>query len=155
MSLTEDFYGVFFRRNASQKELVTVGRLAVVLVSLVAIYLAYDPNSNVLTLVSNAWAGFGAAFGPLVILSLLWRRITRNGALAGMIVGAATVLFWVFVPVLPGGEALTTVIYEIVPGFILATLATVVVSLMGRPSESVVATFDQAKAELQAARSSD
>ena len=154
-SLTEDFYGVFFRRNASQKELVTVGRLAVVLVSLVAIYLAYDPDSNVLTLVSNAWAGFGAAFGPLVILSLMWRRVTRNGALAGMIVGAATVLFWVFVPVLPNGEALTTVIYEIVPGFILATLATVIVSLMGRPPESVVATFDEAKAELHAARSSD
>lgn len=154
-SLTEDFYGVFFRRNASQKELVTVGRVAVVLVSLVAIYLAYDPDSNVLTLVSNAWAGFGAAFGPLVILSLLWRRVTRNGALAGMIVGAVTVLFWVFVPVLPSGEALTTVIYEIVPGFILATLATVIVSLMGRPPESVVATFDQAKAELHAARSSD
>lgn len=154
-SLTEDFYGVFFRRNASQRELVTVGRLAVVLVSLVAIYLAYDPTSNVLTLVSNAWAGFGAAFGPLVILSLMWRRVTRNGALAGMIVGAATVLFWVFAPVLPGGEALTTVIYEIVPGFILATLATVIVSLMGRPPESVVATFDQARAELQAARSSD
>ncbi len=154
-SLTEDFYGVFFRRNASQRELVTVGRLAVVLVSLVAIYLAYDPDSNVLTLVSNAWAGFGAAFGPLVILSLLWRRVTRNGALAGMIVGAVTVLFWVFVPVLPSGEALTTVIYEIVPGFILATLATVIVSLMGRPPESVVATFDQAKAELHAARSSE
>ena len=154
-SLTEDFYGVFFRRNASQRELVTVGRLAVVLVSLVAIYLAYDPDSNVLTLVSNAWAGFGAAFGPLVILSLMWRRVTRNGALAGMIVGAVTVLFWVFVPVLPSGEALTTVIYEIVPGFILATLATVIVSLMGRPPESVVATFDQAKAELHAARSSE
>ena len=154
-SLTEDFYGVFFRRNASQKELVTVGRLAVVLVSLVAIYLAYDPNSNVLTLVSNAWAGFGAAFGPLVILSLLWRRITRNGALAGMIVGAATVLFWTYAPVLPDGAKLGSVIYEIVPGFILATLATVIVSLMGRPPESVVATFDQAKAELRAARSSD
>ena len=154
-SLTEDFYGVFFRRNASQRELVTVGRLAVVLVSLVAIYLAYDPTSNVLTLVSNAWAGFGAAFGPLVILSLMWRRVTRNGALAGMIVGAATVLFWVFAPVLPDGAALTTVIYEIVPGFILATLATVIVSLMGRPPETVVATFDQTRAELQAARSSD
>ncbi|MDP3368940.1 MAG: sodium/proline symporter PutP, partial [Brevundimonas sp.] len=85
-SLTEDFYKVFLRRNAPQKELVTIGRLAVLAVALAAIYLAYNPENNVLGLVANAWAGFGAAFGPLVILSLTWKRMTRNGALAGMIV---------------------------------------------------------------------
>ena len=78
-SLVEDFYAVFLRRNAPQKELVMVGRLAVLAVSLAAIGLAYNPNSNVLSLVSQAWAGFGAAFGPLVILSLTWKRMTRNG----------------------------------------------------------------------------
>ncbi|HZW15378.1 MAG TPA: sodium/proline symporter PutP, partial [Brevundimonas sp.] len=100
-SLTEDFYAMFIRRDAPQKELVLVGRLAVLAVALAAIGLAYSPDNNVLGLVANAWAGFGAAFGPLIILSLTWKRMTRNGALAGMITGAAVVLFWIFAPVLP------------------------------------------------------
>lgn len=150
-SLVEDFYGVFLRRNAPQKELVTVGRLAVLAVSLAAIGLAYNPDSNVLGLVSKAWAGFGAAFGPLVILSLTWKRMTRNGALAGIVVGAATVLFWIYAPVLPNGEALTTVIYEMVPGFILSFLAIVLVSLMGKaPSAEVIDTFETVEARLKA-----
>lgn len=152
-SLTEDFYALFVRRNAPQKELVLVGRLAVLAVSLVAIGLAYSPESNVLGLVANAWAGFGAAFGPLILLSLTWKRMTRNGALAGMIVGAATVLFWVFVPVLPDGKALTSVLYEIVPGFALSALAIVVVSLMGKaPSSQVADTFDMVGDALADAR---
>jgi sodium/proline symporter len=142
-SLTEDFYGLFIRRDAPQKELVMVGRLAVLAVALAAIGLAYNPENNVLGLVANAWAGFGAAFGPLIILSLTWRRMTRDGALAGMVVGAATVLFWIFAPVLPSGAALTTVLYEMVPGFALSALAIVVVSLMGRaPTGEVADTFD-------------
>jgi sodium/proline symporter len=142
-SLTEDFYALFVRRSAPQKELVLVGRLAVLAVALVAIGLAYSPESNVLGLVANAWAGFGAAFGPLILLSLTWRRMTRNGALAGMIVGAATVLFWIFAPVLPSGAALTTVLYEMVPGFLLSALAIVVVSLIDKaPTGQVADTFD-------------
>ena len=142
-SLTEDFYALFIRRDAPQKELVMVGRLAVLAVALAAIALAYNPENNVLGLVANAWAGFGAAFGPLILLSLTWKRMTRNGALAGMIVGAATVLFWIFAPVLPSGAALTTVLYEIVPGFALSALAIVVVSLTGRaPTGEVADTFD-------------
>ena len=153
-SLTEDFYAVFLHRGASQKELVRVGRGAVLAVSLIAIILAYDPESTVLTLVSNAWAGLGAAFGPLIILSLMWRRVTRNGALAGMLTGAAVVLFWIYAPVLEDGQALTTVVYELLPGFILSMLVIVLVSLMGRPPETVTATFDRAEDELKAARSS-
>ena len=152
-SLTEDFYGLFLRRSAPQKELVLVGRLAVLAVSLVAIGLAYSPDSNVLGLVANAWAGFGAAFGPLIILSLTWKRMTRNGALAGMVVGAATVLFWIFAPVLPDGAALTTVLYEIVPGFLLSALAIVAVSLMGKaPAGEVAATFDRVQGKLDEAK---
>jgi SSS family solute:Na+ symporter/sodium/proline symporter len=152
-SLTEDFYRIFVRRGASQKELVTVGRLSVLLVSLAAIFLAYDPDSNILGLVANAWAGFGAAFGPVVILSLTWRRLTRNGALAGMLVGAATVLFWIYAPVLADGAVLSSLIYEIVPGFILCGVTAIVVSLAGRPPpEEVVRTFDESRAELAAAR---
>lgn len=153
-SLTEDFYRLFLRRSAPQKELVLVGRLAVLAVALAALGLAYSPDNNVLGLVANAWAGFGAAFGPLVILSLTWKRMTRNGALAGMITGAAVVLFWIFAPVLPSGAALTTVIYEMVPGFLLSALAIVVVSLMGKaPSGEVTGTFETVEERLAAARS--
>ncbi len=152
-SLVEDFYGVFLRKNAPQKELVLAGRLAVLGVALAAIALAWDPDSNVLGLVANAWAGFGAAFGPLVILSLTWKRMTRNGALAGMIVGAATVLVWIFVPVLPDGKTLSSVIYEMAPGFLLSFLAIVVVSKLGKaPEAAVTDTFERVEQELAGAR---
>ena len=136
-SLTEDFYKVFLRRNASQKELVLVGRLSVLVVSLVAIALAFDPNSNILNLVSNAWAGFGAAFGPIVLISLFWRGMTRSGAMAGMITGAVTVLAWIYVFNLSG------VLYEMIPGFLASTAAIIIVSLMGKkPDETVTGYFD-------------
>lgn len=145
-SLTEDFYGIFLRRDASQKELVFIGRLSVVAVSLVAIALAYNPSSNVLGLVSNAWAGFGAAFGPIILLSLTWNRMTRNGALTGMIAGAATVLFWIYAPVLADGATLSTLIYEIVPGFLICGITAIFVSLIGRePAETITETFEQAR----------
>jgi len=150
-SLTEDFYSIFLRKNAPQKELVMIGRLAVLAVSLAAIFLAYDPSNNVLGLVSNAWAGFGAAFGPLVILSLTWKRMTRNGALAGMIVGAVTVLVWIYAPVLAGGQTLSqgSGVYEIVPGFILSWLAIWLVSMMGKPpSEDIQSTFEAVRQAL-------
>jgi sodium/proline symporter len=152
-SLTEDFYGMFFRRNAGQKELVTVGRLSVLAVTIVAVFMALDANSSILSIVANAWAGFGAAFGPLIILSLTWRRMTKNGALAGMIVGAVTVLVWVYAPLLADGAALSSVIYEIIPGFILSWIAIVVVSLMGRaPEGEVVEAYDRAHVELASKR---
>ncbi len=93
-ALTEDFYKAFLRKGASQTELVWVGRAMVLLVAVIAIALASNPENRVLGLVSYAWAGFGAAFGPVVILSVLWKGMTRNGALAGMIVGAVTVVVW-------------------------------------------------------------
>lgn len=152
-SLTEDFYAVFLRKNAPQKELVMVGRLAVLGVSLAAIYLAWNPENSVLGLVANAWAGFGAAFGPLVILSLTWKRMTRNGALAGIVVGAATVLVWIYAPVLADGGKLSSVIYEIVPGFVFSFLAIVGVSLMGKaPAASVTDTFEAVEAALAEAK---
>ncbi len=147
-SLTEDFYRIYVRRSASQAELVTVGRASVLLVSLVAIWLAYDPDNTILGLVANAWAGFGAAFGPVVILSLTARWLTRNGALAGILVGAATVLFWIYMPVLENGAAMSSILYEIIPGFILGGLAAVLVSLAGpRPPDSVLRTFNESEAE--------
>ena len=142
-ALTEDFYKGFVRKRAGQRELVWVGRLMVLLVALLAIVLARDPESRVLGLVSYAWAGFGAAFGPVVILSLVWRRMTRDGALAGMLTGAITVIAWKQL------YAATTGLYEMVPGFVLATLAIVVVSRLGRPSPAMEGLFDHVHAELQ------
>ena len=142
-ALTEDFYKGFVRRRAGQRELVWVGRLMVLLVALLAIVLARDPESRVLGLVSYAWAGFGAAFGPVVILSLVWRRMTRDGALAGMLTGAITVIAWKQL------SAATTGLYEMVPGFVLATLAIVVVSRLGRPSPAMEGLFDHVHAELE------
>lgn len=154
-SLTEDFYRIYLRRDAGQTELVTVGRICVLVVALVAIWLAYDPDNTILGLVANAWAGFGAAFGPVVILSLTWRRLTRNGALAGILAGAVTVLFWIYAPVLESGATPSSFLYEIVPGFLLGGLAAILVSLAGqRPPDSVIRTFNESEAELRAARAS-
>ena len=143
-SLTGDFYHMFMRRNASQKELVIVGRLSVVLVALVAIGLAYDRDSSILSLVGNAWAGFGAAFGPVIILSLYWKRMTLAGAISGILVGAATVLFWIYAPITVNGESLGSLMYEIVPGFILCTLTILLVSRYTEPpEEAILAQFDE------------
>jgi SSS family solute:Na+ symporter len=126
-SLTEDFYRLFLRKEASEKETVGVGRISVVLVGLVAAVIASDPTSQVLGLVSNAWAGFGAAFGPLIILSLMWPRTNGAGAIAGMIVGALTVIIWISLGwngEFMGGPG----VYEIIPGFIAAFIAIMAVS---------------------------
>ena len=152
-SLTEDFYRTFFRREASQRELVLVGRIATFAVAVVAILLAMDDTSTVLSLVGNAWAGFGAAFGPVILLSLHWRGMTRKGALAGIIAGAGTVLVWLYAPFTIGGEAPSAVIYEIVPGFIASTIAILAVSLWGKPVPARVEdTFGEMLAEENAAR---
>nr|WP_298250188.1 sodium/proline symporter PutP [uncultured Halomonas sp.] len=128
-SLTEDFYHLFLRKNASEKEIVNMSRTSVVLVGILAAVIASNPDSQVLGLVSNAWAGFGAAFGPLMILSLMWSRTNGAGALAGMIVGAATVAIWISAgwnAEFLGGPG----VYEIIPGFIASFIATMAVSSM-------------------------
>ncbi|AJI96297.1 sodium/proline symporter [Yersinia ruckeri] len=141
-AITEDLYKAFLRKNASQKELVWVGRMMVLLVAVIAIAIAADPENKVLGLVSNAWAGFGAAFGPVVLISVMWSRMTRNGALAGMVVGAATVIVW--------NKFAWLGLYEIIPGFIFASIAIVVVSLLGRePSKIVTDRFHKAEAEFK------
>ena len=134
-TLTEDFYHTFIRPNASQRELVWFGRGMVLLISILSIWLASDPESLVFSLVSYAWAGFGAAFGPVILLSLWWRRMTRNGALAGMIVGAATVLIW--------NHFAWFGLYEILPGFVFASIAIVIASLLDKtPSKAIEARHD-------------
>ncbi|VTP63919.1 Propionate transporter [Serratia rubidaea] len=142
-AITEDFYKAFLRKGASQRELVWVGRVMVLVVALIAIALAANPENRVLGLVSYAWAGFGAAFGPVVLFSVTWSRMTRNGALAGMLIGAITVLVWKQYGWLD--------LYEIIPGFLFASIAIVLVSLMGgKPSAAMTERFDQAEAEFKA-----
>jgi len=142
-ALTQDFYKAMLRKHASQTELVWVGRGMVLLIALIAIGIASNPESKVLGLVSYAWAGFGAAFGPVVLISLLWKRMTRNGALVGMLVGAVTVVVW--------KEFIGLGLYEIIPGFILASIAIVVVSKLGaEPAPSIVKRFEEADADYHA-----
>ena len=137
-ALTEDLYKAFLRKNASQKELVWVDSLMELAIAVLAIVLASNPDSKVLGLVAYAWAGFGAAFGPLIILSLFWKRMTLNGAIVGIIVGAVTVIVW-------KNTMASTGLYEIIPGFILSLFSIVVVSLLGkRPEKDVVERFEQA-----------
>jgi sodium/proline symporter len=143
-AITEDFYKGFLRPNAGQGELVWVGRFAVLAVAVLAIWLASDPDSRVLGLVSYAWAGFGAAFGPVVVLSLYWKRMTRNGALAGMVVGAVTVIAWEV------WFSAATGLYSMVPGVLLATLAILLVTRLGRaPSPAMEGLFDSVQGELR------
>jgi SSS family solute:Na+ symporter len=129
-SLTEDFYRLFLRKQAGEREAVNVSRAFLVLVALAALFIARDPDSQVLGLVAHAWAGFGAAFGPLILLSLTWPRMTGAGAVAGLVTGAAVVAVWIALgwdQALPG---MSEGLYEIVPGFVAAWIAIVAVSRM-------------------------
>ena len=137
-ALAEDFYKAILKKNADGNELIWIGRAAVVVIALLALYFALNPESTVLGLVSYAWAGFGAAFGPAILLSLFWKRMNRHGALAGILLGGITVVVW---KQLSGG---LFDLYEIIPGFLLATLAIIVVSLLtAEPDAELQATFDE------------
>lgn len=140
-SITEDLYKGILRPKASDKELVWLSRMMVLAVAALAIYIAQDPNSQVFGLVKDAWAGFGSAFGPVVLLSLFWKRMNVFGAIAGMLVGALVVYFWkdlTFVLSLPE-------MYSMIPGFISAVAAVVLISLITPAPENIVLeTFEKA-----------
>ncbi|KVX03687.1 sodium/proline symporter PutP [Shewanella frigidimarina] len=133
--ITEDFYLKWLRPQASSKELMLVGRIGVIAIALVAGVVALNPESSVLGLVSYAWAGFGAAFGPVVLLSLFWQGYSRNGAISTILVGALTVVVW---KQLTGG---IFELYEIVPGFVFAMLVGVIVSKMSPPTPKTIVDF--------------
>lgn len=139
--LAEDFYKVMLKKDASQAELVWVGRATVVAVAIIAFLLALNPESKVLDLVSYAWGGLGGTFGPIVILSLLWKRMTRNGALGGIVVGGLTIIIW---KNLEGG---IFEVYELAPAFLLSMIAIVVISLMDQePPDEIKREFDSVMA---------
>jgi sodium/proline symporter len=141
--LTRDIYHAILHKNATDKELVWVGRATVIIIAVIAWYISTDSNSSVLKLVSYAWAGFGAAFGPLVILSLFNRNITKTGAIAGMIVGSATVIIY---KQLEGG---IFDVYELLPGFIFAWMAIIIFSKIGdEASEKSKEIFDEVQDKL-------
>ena len=146
-AFAEDFYKWIMKKNANPEQVLKVGRLAVAGISVCALFLAMSSQSSVLSLVSYAWGGFGAALGPVIVASLYFRRMNRNGVLAGMIVGGLTVVVW---KQLSGG---LFDVYEILPGIIFSTLALVVVSLLtGGPEEQVTsqhARFEETLSELE------
>lgn len=133
--ISEDFYRVFVRPDAPEKELLLVSRAAVIGIALMALVIAFDRDSRVLDLVSYAWAGFGASFGPVIVFSLFWKKMTALSAIIGMLLGATTVVIW---SNLSGG---VFDLYEMVPGFALASLAIITISLL-RPEENQ-STLDQ------------
>jgi len=137
-ALVEDLYKIVGKKDATPKQLVMLGRLGVLLVALVAGLIALNRDATILELVGFAWAGFGAAFGPVVLLSLYWKKLSTWGALTGMITGAVVVFIW-------GNSPLSDTMYEIVPGFAASLLVAVVVSLLThKPSAEIEAEFDAA-----------
>jgi sodium/proline symporter len=140
-ALTADLYKGIIRKRATPRELMWAGRLTVILIAFIAFLLALNPESKVLDLVAYAWAGFGAAFGPTLLLSLYWKRMNRMGALAGILTGGITVVIW---KQLSGG---LFDLYEIIPGFILSGIAIILFSLMSRePGAGIVAEYVHVKA---------
>ena len=150
-AITEDFYKGFLRKNAGSRELVWVGRGMVLVIALVAIAIAQDPNSKVMGLVSYAWAGFGATFGPVVILSLFNRNISSKAALWGMISGAITVVAWSPLMRFLGWIDLSN-LYEIIPGFLMFSFITITSSLFAQAHPKVIEQFDEALAEYESRR---
>ncbi len=141
-SVSSDILPKFTKKEVGQKSLVWISRIAIIVVSIVACIIALDENSSIMGLVSYAWAGFGAAFGPCVILSLYWKRFTYKGAIAGMVAGGLTVILWETF-----GSPLG--LYSIVPGFLLALILCIGVSLADKaPSKEVIDQFDKAQAML-------
>lgn len=139
-SITEDLMGGVFGIKLSPRANVIVARCSVIAISVVAIFLALDPSSNVFKIVSFAWAGFGATFGPVMIFALFWKRSNKYGAISGMVAGGAMVFIWKFL-VRPMGGVLD--IYELLPAFIVASIFIVVVSLLTKaPDEEIVKEFE-------------
>lgn len=143
-AFSKNIYQSLFRRNATEKQVMTVSRITLLTIAAIAILIALDENSVIFTIVSFAWAGFGATFGPLMLFSLFWKRTNRQGAIAGMIGGGAMVFLWKLV-ISPLGGVLG--IYELLPAFLFSCLCIVVVSLLtAPPSEEIQAEFEEVKA---------
>lgn len=146
-AVSEDLYKGAVKKNASEKSSLLVGKIAVAVVAVIAFFIALNPKSSIMGLVSDAWAGFGSAFGPVVLLALFWKRSTLSGAISGMATGALTVIIWDYIP-LVNGQTLyaATSLYSLVVGFGLALIVNVIVSLLSKkPSKEIMDEFDSIK----------
>lgn len=146
-AVSEDLYKGAVKKNASEKSSLLVGKIAVAVVAVIAFFIALNPKSSIMGLVSDAWAGFGSAFGPVVLLALFWKRSTLSGAISGMATGALTVIIWDYIP-LVNGQTLyaATSLYSLVVGFGLALIVNIIVSLLSKkPSKEIMDEFDSIK----------
>ena len=144
-SISQNILRDVFHLKLSEKATMLTARLTVVVIAVIAVFIAKDPNSSVFGIVSFAWAGFGGAFGPVMLFSLFWRRTTRNGALAGMISGGAMVFIWKYL-VRPIGGAWD--VYELLPAFLVGSVFIIVVSLLSRmPEREILDEFDSISSE--------
>ena len=146
-SVSADIYKDIMNPKASDDKVLKVGRITTMAVAVIATVIAWDPDSSIMGLVSNAWAGLGAAFGPLVVMSLFWKRINLPGAVAGLLSGAATVIIWDYIPVM-GGQTLGTVtgLYSLAIGFVISLVCIVVVSLATKaPDQAILDEFEAYK----------
>ena len=150
-AISEDIFRGVIKRNSkneeTEKNALLVGRVAVVVIAIIAFVIALDPNSSIMGLVSDAWAGFGAAFGPVVLLALFWKRSNLAGAVAGMATGAVTVIVWDYLPLVNGATIYAaTGLYSLVVGFALALVVNIIVSLVTKaPSKAITEEFDSIK----------
>lgn len=146
-SVAEDIYLGVLGKKADDKKVMLVSRITVVAIAVLAYLIALDPNNSIMGLVSNAWAGLGSAFGPIVVLALFWKRTNLQGAIAGIASGAIAVILWDYIP-LVGGQTLGTVtgLYSLVVGFSLSLLCIVIVSLCTKaPTEEMLQEFEDVK----------
>ncbi len=147
-SISQDLIHDTFKIKLSAKKSMLLARISVVIVSIIAIFIAADPNSSVFRVVSFAWAGFGAVFGPAMLCALFWKRATKSGIIAGMLGGGITIFVWKFVIAKLGG---VFAIYELLPAFIISFVLIVVVSLISKaPAKEITDTFDELKADMKA-----
>lgn len=142
-AVSEDIYKNFINKDATDDQMIKVGRISVILIALIAVAIAFDPNSSVFELVSYAWAGLGASFGPLILFALFWKRANKWGAIAGLISGAVTVIAWVQIGRISSAPIFE--LYEIIPAFIISSLFIYFVSLSTEaPSQEILDEYDEA-----------
>ena len=141
-AVSQDIFKGLIKKNAEEKEVMIISRFTVFLIALIALLLSLNPNSSIFSLVSFAWSGFGGTFGPLILLSLYWKRTTAPGAIAGLICGGITDVVWHYIP---ASVAKIFGLYEILPAFIVCLVVTVLISLLTKPDAEVLAKFEEYK----------
>lgn len=140
-AFSRDFFKGLLKKDASEKQVLNVSRITVLVIALIAFCLSLNPESSIFGLVSYAWAGFGATFGPLILLSLFWKGLTKEGAIVGLLAGGITVVVW---HNLSGG---IFDLYEILPGFVVCLILSIVVSLFTKKDPLVISEYESYKAK--------